>query len=147
MLDDAQLSISFPNLLPGTYRNSSPPTDVYNCIAWAAGRDDHWWEPAAGAGYYWPVSVPLEYTIDAALKLFESLGFVTCTDASLEVQFEKIVIYGERGGYTHAARQLSNGKWTSKLGRYQDIDHDQPESLTGGDYGQIVFIMKRPVAP
>jgi hypothetical protein len=36
-----------------------------------------------------------------------------------------------------------NGKWTSKLGNEEDIEHDTPESVAGGLYGDVVLIMKR----
>ncbi len=147
MLDDAELANGFPLLDLNAYRNSSPPSDVYNCLAWAAGRDDKWWEPAVGAGYYWPPGAPFDYSIIAAIKVYEGLGFSICPNSDHEDQFEKVAIYGETGDYTHAARELPNGKWTSKLGRNQDIEHDNPEALVGGDYGQIVGFMKRPLAP
>ncbi|MCH7504396.1 hypothetical protein IID04_02010 [PVC group bacterium] len=39
--------------------------------------------------------------------------------------FEKIIIYVSKDGITqHAARQMSDGKWTSKLGRSFDVKHD-----------------------
>ena len=47
--------------------------------------------------------------------------------------------------YTHAARQLPTGKWTSKLGKGKDIEHDTPEDVAGGLYGELQEIMKRPL--
>jgi hypothetical protein len=37
--------IDFANLHSGNYRDTSPATEKYNCIAWAAGVDDDWWGP------------------------------------------------------------------------------------------------------
>ena len=46
--------------------------------------------------------------------------------------------------YQHAARQLENGTWTSKMGRKEErIEHDAPENLLGPLYGQNVTFMKR----
>ena len=44
---------------------------------------------------------------------------------------------------THASRQLSNGRWTSKLGPSERIEHDF-DALEGAAYGQIAQIMRRP---
>jgi len=47
--------------------------------------------------------------------------------------------------YTHAARQLPDGKWTSKLGQLEDITHGTTDVIEGGDYGEVVQFMKRPI--
>jgi hypothetical protein len=73
------------------------------------------------------------------------LGFSPCEDAGLEVGFEKIALYATSDGEpTHAARQLRNGKWTSKLGRWQDIEHEL-EGLVGEMYGTVKQILKREI--
>lgn len=46
--------------------------------------------------------------------------------------------------YKHAARQLSSGAWTSKLGKDVDIEHDTPDDVAGGLYGEVVQLMRRP---
>jgi hypothetical protein len=56
---------------------------------------------------------------------------------------DKIVVYGSAMMYTHAARQLPNGRWTSKLGKAEDITHDTPEDVTSGVYGEAVQFMQR----
>jgi hypothetical protein len=43
----------------------------------------------------------------------------------------------------YAARQLPNGRWTSKLGEWEDIEHALHD-LTGMVYGSVVLVMKRP---
>ena len=48
------------------------------------------------------------------------------------------------GEWTHAARQLADGWWTSKLGPAEDIRHRTPQALAGDQYGQVVAFMKRP---
>jgi len=68
------------------------------------------------------------------------------SDHQPEPGYEKIVIYGAYGEWEHAARLLSSGKWTSKLGPDEDIEHDSPQDLAGGAFGLIVRTMKRPVA-
>jgi hypothetical protein len=132
----------FPNLAVGEYEVTSNRTKRYNCIAWAAGDSGEWWEPTPG--YKWPVNVPRDDSVESAKLLFESLGYEVCDDAKLEIGYSKVAIYADSyGSYTHAAKQLENGKWSSKLGKLQDIQHDELESICSKDYGIVSVIMKR----
>jgi hypothetical protein len=36
---------AFPILTAANHRITSDPSPIYNCIAWAAGHSDAWWEP------------------------------------------------------------------------------------------------------
>ncbi|MGE0375214.1 MAG: hypothetical protein AB7I48_18925 [Planctomycetaceae bacterium] len=112
----------------------------YNCIAWSAGDTTRWWQP----GFYWPTDRGRDDCgIGALIEAFRSLGYIEGADESLEPEFEKVALYGSGLFYTHAARQLPNGKWTSKLGKAEDIEHDRPADVAGGIYGGVVEIMKR----
>lgn len=112
----------------------------YNCVAWAAGDTNHWWQP----GIHWPVQTSRDdYGVDALEQAFASLGYEACPDERLEPGFEKVALYGYGFFYTHAARQLTDGRWTSKLGKAEDIEHDFPEDVAGGIYGEVVQFMKR----
>jgi len=74
------------------------------------------------------------------------VGFVPCPDGTVEPGFEKIAIYVDPlGSPKHAARQLLFGKWTSKLGKQEDIKHHL-DGLTGLRYGHVAQFMKRPQA-
>jgi len=131
----------FPLLVPGAFRQASPDTSAYNCIAWAAGVTNlNWWPNPYG---FWPPDVPREETIDAFLAAFATVGFVLCADGTLESGLEKIALYADFGGPTHAARQLPDGQWTSKLGQSIDITHTTPWVLNGPEYGAIVRFMQR----
>jgi hypothetical protein len=66
-------------------------------------------------------------------------------DASVEPGFVKVALYAVAGEYTHASRQLSSGKWTSKLGKGVDIEHDAPDDVGGGSYGELLGIMKKKI--
>jgi hypothetical protein len=77
-------------------------------------------------------------------QAFIALGYEDCVDDSLEEDFEKVALYGSSSFYTHAARQLPSGKWTSKLGKTEDIEHDSPNDVAGGVYGEVVQFMRRP---
>ena len=134
----------FPNLRSGEgYRETSPCTDEYNCIAFAAGDEDNWWWPDPDS--YWPDGVPREEKLDAFIDAYSTRGFETCDDGKLEANFEKIVIYLDKFGTpSHAAIQLASGIWKSKLGEGWDIEHDTVQGVEDGSYGKAFQFMKRP---
>ena len=132
-----------PGLVGSDYRITSPADDGYNCIAWAALEADRWWWPdALGAGY-WPPGVPRVETPEAFAAAHATIGFVATPDDSLEPGVEKVTIYVRAGRSTHAARQLPSGRWTSKLGRSEDIEHAL-RTLEGDVYGTVAFFLQRP---
>ena len=137
------METKFPGLTSTGYEKKSPATIAYNCIAWAANFTDLWWEPIEEKGYYWPYGVPSEYTLDALIEVYKKFGFKLCDNGNYEDGFEKIAIYGIKDIYTHAARQLDNGKWTSKIGMREDIEHSSLAGLEGEMYGQVKHFMKR----
>jgi hypothetical protein len=135
----------FPHLVRSAYAITSPSTPEYNCIAWAAGDTERWWWPLTGSFAYWPSNVPVQETLDAFIKAFGSIGFTACGNANIEHGYEKVALYvDENGKPTHAARQLSSGRWTSKLGKIQDIEHEL-DGLTGEVYGVVAQVLKRPI--
>jgi hypothetical protein len=135
----------FPGLADGDFRVTSPKTNRYNCIAWAAGDINNWWWPSAGTREFWPPLVPRERTLSAFEQAFATLGYVACSSDLVEAGFEKVAIFAEPSGLpTHAARQLSNGRWTSKLGTMEDIEHDLKD-IEGEIYGEVIRILKRPI--
>ncbi len=132
----------FPNLKQAGYKITSAADVDYNCIAWAVGDSRQWWEPLPGL--YWPPGVQKEYSITAYLRIFAIHGYTPCDHADLEPGYQKIAIYVDADGLPcHAARQTAEGKWTSKIGELEDIEHGTLESLEGEAYGTVVQIMKR----
>ena len=130
----------FPRLVAENHRITSPPDTTYNCIGWAAGDVANWWQ----AGLYWPFpSHPLDDTVAELRKVFQSLGYTECPSGDLEPGFDRVALYGISERYTHAARQLPDGRWTSKLGTEEDIEHDSPDVVAGGVYGEVALFMKR----
>ena len=56
---------------------------------------------------------------------------------------EKVALYADdQGNWTHAALQLPDGWWTSKLGPDEDILHRTPQALLGNVSGHVREIMK-----
>jgi hypothetical protein len=135
------------NLHAGNHHDTGERTNKYNCIGWAIGRDDQWVDPADPEeweeNFYWPENVPRDYKITSLIMVFELAGFAICADASLEDGVEKIAIYADGDEWMHAARQLDTGKWTSKMGPDERIEHDTPEDLAGPWCGQVKMFMQR----
>ncbi len=94
--------------------------------------------------YYWPANFPREDTITVFIEVFKGLGFELCDSDDLEADFEKIALYGMWGQVKHAARQLADGHWTSKLGQDIDISHYTADAISGPAYGVVCQLMKRP---
>jgi hypothetical protein len=137
----------FPNLVASNHALTSVYDTRYNCIAWAANDTSAWWEPFNGPGIYWPPGAPTDYSIWAYAAAFATLGYVECQTPTFEDGWEKIALYAElvHGEIlaTHAARQLADGTWTSKLGDLEDISHADLDALCGRAYGADVMYMKR----
>ena len=131
----------FPRLTPSNHRITSPTDPEYNCIAWAAGDVARWWEPTE----YWPdPEGRTSYDLGDLVRVYRALGFEPCEDRIPETGFLKVALYAVGSSYTHAARQLADGRWTSKLGKWEDIEHDTPDDVAGGVYGTLAQFMRRP---
>ncbi len=143
----AEIELLFPKLQAAPYGITSPPNRDYNCIAWAAGDVTAWWwpklDPEDDVGH-WPAGIPDEETLDAFLTAFATLGYLRCDSDSYEPGYEKVALFATPAGVaTHAARQLPGGRWTSKLGLLEDIEHGLRD-LEGDLYGTVVRVLKRP---
>jgi hypothetical protein len=140
----------FPNLHRDEYEVTSEETSDYNCIAHAAGKDDNWWWPDDPPAY-WPDGHDKAETLEAFIKLYAAIGFVHGENQSYELEagIEKIALYVDGDGVpTHAARQLADGTWTSKLGEWEDIQHKTLKAMEDGGalglgYGKVAVILRR----
>lgn len=124
----------------------SPRDPGYNCFAWAARDSERWWDPPGTADWtYWPDDLPTWETLENYKRLYQREDFEECADATLEQGVEKIAIFvGPDGSPSHAARQLPTGRWTSKLGKGIDLEHDL-DALDGDpSIGQVAAYMSRP---
>ncbi len=131
----------FPRLnkSPRPFKLTSPYDIKYNCIAWAIGVSNRWWDPY----HIWPEGCPREVSISAFKITFASLGYKPCSNGRRETGYDKIVLYAKETEPTHAAKQLKNGRWTSKLGKDIDIEH-KVRDLEGPCYGKMVMYFRRP---
>jgi hypothetical protein len=131
----------FPRLRGSKYEVTSPEDIRYNCIAWVVGDPERWWWPDDSS--HWPTGSPREETVAAFVATFQQIGFEECEASPPEAGFEKVAIYASADGIpTHAAKQLENGLWSSKLGQLQDIQHHL-EDLASLEYGDVVRFLKR----
>ena len=67
-------------------------------------------------------------------------------NGAFQRRYERIALFGKGPDATHAARQLGNGKWSSKLGAGERIEHEL-ELVAGyslDEYGDIQRFMRRP---
>jgi len=139
-----QIEAAFPRLRGGNYQVTSPREDAYNCVAWAAGDTSRWWWPDDPRGH-WPDDIPRTETLEAFRDAFATLGYVVGTGEGVEPDFEKLALFADDQEVPrHVARQLPSGRWTSKLGLLEDIEHALHD-LEGTAYGSVVLILKRPV--
>jgi hypothetical protein len=134
---------SFPNSFEEPFILTSPITPNYNCIAWAFGDDTKWYWPENT--YFWPSKIRRKPDIQSFIELYELIGYLVCLDDSLQEGIEKIVIFTDQNNVpTHAARQLKNGNWTSKLGESHDVEHTI-KSMHNSFYGNPKVYMSRPI--
>jgi hypothetical protein len=137
----------FPDLTESEYTVKSRRTARFNCIAWAADDSSRYWWPDPQYQVFWPSSAPHEETLIAFQMAYASIGYVPCDDGTLEDGFEKIAIFMDADGPTHAAWQKPDGSWSSKMGPLEDIVHQRLDRMAGPRgraYGKPETYMRRP---
>ena len=134
--------LNLPFLTMGNHTPTSAATPNYNCVSHSIHEDlVSLWPDDDNR---WPESFVRDETVEAFTQFFVALGFedIATNDDRLETGFWKIAIYADNGFPLHVARQLTNGRWTSKLGAQADISHANLHCLEGGDYGYVAKILK-----
>ena len=124
-----------------------PLPQGYNCIAYAAGHTDRTWWPSVNKLYFWPDHLPRQHpgteTQENFIRAFEWKGYTVCKDGQHRRGIEKVVIFLKDNRPTHAARQLESGRWTSKCGSLEDIEHETLFAVEGTAYGKAVIFLHR----
>lgn len=148
-----QLGQLFPKLKSDdNFKVTSKKTSVYNCIAWAYNYSDRWMWPHTTITElldgitYWPTDEICSLDVSNFIAAFALKGYEICDSFEHEDGFQKIALYTVPGTTecTHAARELTNGYWTSKLGKLEDIQHGDPFTIENPIYGIASHFMKRP---
>ncbi len=138
----SQIKKDYPNLSTANAELASKPDPYYNCAAFVVNVTNKKWWPGGFDGYYWPINAS-NTTADIKRTFEELYGWKSCANGNFERRYEKVVIFENNGVPTHLAKQIRDGRWVSKIGRWDDIKHTL-EAVGGGDYGQpAVFLRKR----
>lgn len=134
-----------PRVSTTDYVKSSEARKRCNCFAWAAGDSTRNWYPGGAPDIsYWPPGVRDDLSLDAFVDAYAKVGFQRCDGGALVEGVEKIALYVDSAGDpSHAARQLPDGLWESKMGAWEDIRHQTLECLEGGEYGTVVVYLSR----
>lgn len=143
--------MSVNNILPdldGQYNQTSPIDSRYNSIAWAMNDNTRCWEPHRFTGNYWPNDLQHnELTLVNLIEVFKLFSYELCDCSNYEPGYEKVAIYVSDGKPVHVARQQQSGRWTSKIGKFEDIEHETPEHIQSQDscmgIGVLNTILKR----
>lgn len=137
------------------FKITSPENPNYNCIGWAYNYNNRWMQPPDGTkvfdgvSSYWPANICEDQDIDCLIDAFIAKGYSICSSWEHEKGYQKVALYTKIGTrlWTHASRELTQppvtGKWTSKLGAQNDIQHSNPYTIEGYIYGKVYCIMKR----
>ena len=134
---------AFPNLANEDFETVGEPSELYNCIAFAAGDTSKWWWP--DGINYWPPWATGTNRIESLIEVFAGLGYEHCDHNDTEGGYQRVALYEVDGEMKHAAMQMSNLRWRSKMGQGPVIEHDSPESLSAGICGSPTAFMRRAV--
>ncbi len=131
------------------FKITSPEDERYNCISWAMLKKDRWTAVPAGYPYldgviWWPPNAKEGEDISCLIDAFAHEGFEVCDSSDFEEDWLKVALYYNplNNKWTHAARQLRNGVWVSKLGKSYDIEHGTPFTIESQVYGNVYCIMQ-----
>lgn len=128
--------------LDGNFILTSPFTYRYNCIAYAMGMQDRWIDGANLPWHWWP---PVHKSMDVSdlIEAFRFFGFEECgMDDSIDTEYDKVALYCNADGWTHAARVVGDGIYHSKFGASYDGTHSGGDVLQA-QYGNPFIIMRR----
>ena len=142
--DDKKLSY-FPNLASTAFEKTSEYDESYNCFAWAVGWTHCRIDPGPPrVGDYWPKNVQRGTSVRSSVEALNAEGFNVCESGDYEHGFIMIALYADkRGSAKHAARLREDGRWSSKLGDWDDIAHCDLNAVGGADYGTAVRFLKK----
>ena len=138
------LGDEFPNLYSEGFQTVAGPSGQYNCVGYAAEDTTRWWWP--DGINYWPTTAVQSDSTESFREMFATLGYEVCEDSNVQAEYLKIALYEAQGEFQHVAIQMPNGRWRSKMGRGPLIEHSNPDSLSGGPYGNPVTYMRRPAS-
>ena len=158
LINDEDIAVKWPDLKLGENSEITSlkdiPNNTYNCVAFALGEENSIADmlifsktiDLAACGLS---NKNLVHTVEAYESVFTHFyKFERCDSATYEAGYTKIALYegydeDDELNFLHVAILLDNGKWKSKMGNYEDIEHETLEVLAGKQYGNPKIIMKR----
>jgi hypothetical protein len=130
----------FPALTTANHSVTSDHSLIYNCIAWSLGDISKWWWPEIYG--YWPEGCRRSTELSSFVDMYEYMGYSITSSLVYSTTERRIAIFVKDNKATHAAVQLDNSRWSSKLGQNQDIVHTL-SALEGPLYGSVqVYMVK-----
>jgi hypothetical protein len=135
---------SFPLLTRENYKLASKRDFNYNCLAFALGDQNNWWEPPGKFGFYWPPGFPDDFAVETSIRIIQLHGYTVEWSRYDEPLSESIAVYANGEEWTHFAKYVA-GQWLSKLGDDHDIAHTSLKVLEGDLYGEVVRVLSRPM--
>jgi len=121
----------------------SPFTFQYNCIAFAMGMKDRWVDSSNLPWHWWPASVNKSLRELDLINAFRFFGFEECgMDDTIDADYDKVALYHNSKGWTHAARIVEEGIYHSKFGASYDGTHSRGDVLFA-QYGTVFIVMRR----
>ncbi len=99
--------------------------------------------PDASEEYAWPEKLQRKPTIENFIVFYQMCGFCKADNFLLETGWEKIAIFEDMGEVAHAARQLEDGSWVSRIGDLVDVIHYDLDAVSGGANGLPCAVVKR----
>ena len=133
---------AFPNSQAEPFEITSRETGDYNCIGWAVGDSTKFYWPGPSEFFFWPNEIPRNESLETFQLFFNSLVTKSVPTASWKRAFKKSRFLKKNGLPTHAARQLADGFWTSKLDVLEDVKHSLG-AISGGFYGEIALFLRK----
>ena len=80
--------------------------------------------------------------MDSLKEACAGLGYRQGHKSHVEYGYQRVALYEVEDKCQHAAVQMPNGLWHSKMGHGPVIEHRSPESLSGGMYGDATVYMR-----
>ena len=144
MFNKGSVNKSFPNLIDfDIYPNTE--SEKYNCISYSLGLWYKWSWPTGNEYRYWPIPNKTE-TKKAFDEFYLHHGYslIDINNIGYESGYTKVALFVKDNIPKHAAIQLDNTHWESKMGFYEIIKHKLNE-LEGGIYGNIIQLYSKKI--
>lgn len=149
--DRQETNYAFPNISLSNSTVVGFGTSRYNCAGYAFGDTKRWWWPSSpeyGEYEYWPEGFSRNHSVQNFDELFEAVNATEVPEKfwnDVHPGWVSIALYVDDDNVPmHLARLADDGRWISKTGAEELIEHEHLEDIGGGLYGHVakVYSMK-----